>query len=266
MILLSLLLGCGVDLSGAIPTVKFERFDVNTVDFEHIDTDFVFRVDNPNPIGAPVDRFAYSLSMMGVEILSGDDPNGLELVAGGSSEVALPVGLDFANLWEAITATRGEDFVDFGLRGGIGVDSDIGPIDVTFDEQGSFPALRVPKVELGKLRIKAFDGTNLDLGLDIGLDNDHESTLGFRDIAFGMKIAGVDIGTGALADEVDVDGATTEDVELPISINVFDVAEAAGQILAGQPVRLELDLGANVDTPFGLLPLSVDETGNVEIE
>jgi LEA14-like dessication related protein len=261
-----LLTGCGVDLSGLAPTIRFERMDVRSVDFEHIDTDFVFAVDNPNPVGSPVDRFAYSLSLMGVEILSGDDPNGLELAAGGTSEVALPVGLDFANLWEAITATRGEDYVGFGLQGGIGLDTDLGPVDVAFDEEGSFPAVRIPKLTLGTLKLDAFDGTNLDLGLNIDVDNDHGSALDFADIAFDLDLAGVNVGQGAMEETVSVEGASSKTVKLPISINVFDAAEAAADILAGNPIDVKLDLRSDVNTPFGVLPLHVDQSGNVRIE
>ena len=264
--LLLLLTACGIDLSMVTPVVRFDRMDVRSVDFEHIDTDFVFAVDNPNPVGAPVDRFDYSFSLMGVEILYGDDPNGLELVAGGSSEVALPVGLDFANLWDAITATRGEDYVAFGLKGGIGVDTDVGPVDVSFDEGGSFPAVRIPKLTLGTIKLDNFDGTNLDFGLNVDVDNDHGSTLDFADVAFDLELAGINVGQGALEETVSVDGASSKTVKLPISINVFDAAEAAADILAGNPVNVKLDLSSNVDTPFGLLPLHVDQTGNVRIE
>ena len=120
MLTFLLLTGCGGDLSGFIPTIQFSRFDVTDLDFDHIDTDFVFTVDNPNPVGAPLDRFQYDLSLMDVSIISGDDPNGLELVADGESEVALPVSLVFENVYDAITATRGEDNVGFGLAGAFG--------------------------------------------------------------------------------------------------------------------------------------------------
>lgn len=266
MFLSLLLIGCGVDLSSFVPTVKFSRLDLTDIDFDHIDTNFVFQVDNPNPVGAPVDRFDYNLQLMGVDILSGDDPNGLTLAAEGTSEMALPVSFDFVNLYDAITATRGEDYVDFGLQGGFGFDSDVGPVDINFDEAGSYPALRIPKITLGKLKIKSFSGTQLGLGLDIALDNDHGSAIDFADIGFNLQVAGVNIGDGAVGDTVTVEGATSQNLSLPITVDVVQAAGAAAAILAGQPVDVKLDLNSNVNTPFGVLPLHVDQTGNVTIE
>lgn len=266
MFLSLFLIGCGVDLTSYVPTVKFSRLDLTDLDFDHIDTNFVFSIDNPNPVGAPVDRFAYNLQLMDVDILSGDDPNGVTLAAEDTSELMLPVSFNFANLYEAVTATRGEDFMDFGLQGGFGFDSDLGPVDINFDEAGSYPALRIPKITLGKLKVQSFTGTTLGVGLDIDLDNDHASTIDFADIGFNLHIAGVNIGDGALSGTESVDGASSRTITLPITVDVIQAAGAAAAIIAGQPVDVELDFSSNVNTPFGVLPLHVDESGNVTIQ
>jgi LEA14-like dessication related protein len=264
MILAFLLIGCD-ELSQFIPTVTFDRMEVRDIDFDRIDSDFVFRVDNPNPIGAPVDRFNYAFALEDVEIVSGNDPNGLELVADGSSELALPVGLVFENIYDAITATRGEDFVGFGLAGGFGFDTDLGPVDVSFDEDGEFPALRVPRFNLGKLHVQSVDTSKVEFGLDVGIDNDHGSTLDFSEIGFAMAFGGVEVGRGALDDTVAVDGASSRTVRLPISVDYVDAAEALYALASGDRMNLELDASMDVDTPFGVLPLHIDETGNIEV-
>ncbi len=263
--LLVLLTGCGADLSGFIPTVKFTRFEVSALDFEHIDTDFVFTVDNPNPVGAPLDRFGYDLQLMDVSIITGDDPNGLALVAEGSSEIALPVSLDFANIYEAITATRGEDEVGFGLAGNFGFDTDLGPIDITYDEEGDFPAVRTPEIKLGKLKVNTIGSNSVDFGLDIDVDNDHGSTLGFSDMALKINFAGVQVGTGEVADVGEVEGATTRTLNLPFSVNYADAIDAILALASGDPLKVDLDADVTVATPFGPLPLHIDEGGNVEV-
>lgn len=265
MLTFLLLTGCGGDLSGFLPTVKFSHFNVSDLDFEHIDTDFVFTVDNPNPVGAPLDRFQYDLSLMEVSIISGDDPNGLELVADGESEVALPVSLDFSNIYDAITATRGEDDVGFGLAGAFGFDTDIGPIDITYDEAGDFPALRTPKFQIGKLKMKNLGSSSVDFGLDVDVDNDHGSTLGFTDMGLTIKFAGVQVGNGSIAQVGDVEGATTKTLELPFSIDYADAIDAIAALASGEKLKVDLDADVTVSTPFGPVPLHIDEGGNVEV-
>lgn len=265
--LLSLLLlsGCGTDLSGFLPQVRFDRFEVKSIDFERIDTDFVFEIDNPNPIGAPVDRFQYQLQLGGVEILSGDDPDGLEIVAGGSSEFALPVGLDFQGIYEAVQATRGLDYVPFGLAGGFGFDTDLGPVDISFDEDGSYPALRIPRFNPGKLRLENIGASEVDFSLDVDVDNDHGSSLFFQNLDFELDFAGVKVGGGVVDDAGEVAGATTRTVNLPFSVDYVKAIEAISAAMSGDKLRVGLDANMDVDTPFGVLPLHVDETGDVEV-
>lgn len=263
---LFVLLGCDGDFSSLIPTVRFNRFQLDAIDFDHVDTHFVFDVDNPNPIGAPLDRFAYSLALEEVEILSGDDPDGLELVADGTSELALPVTLDFVGIYEAITATRGLDYVGFGLAGNFGFDTDIGPVDILYDEDGSFPALRVPKIDLGKLKVQHIGGSQVDFGLDLVVDNDHGSSIDLHDLDFRLGFAGVSVGAGQLDSLGAVPGASAETLTLPFSVDYVDALSAIGALASGQPLAVDLDVNMNVDTPFGELPLHLDQTGDVDVE
>lgn len=266
MISLLLLAGCaGADLSGFVPTVRFSRFDVKAVDFEQIDVDFVFAVDNPNPVGVPLNRFDYALELAGVEIIRGEDPNGLELVAEGSSDVALPVSLAFADIFDLVEATRGVDTLPFALRGGFGWDTDIGPVDVSYDEGGEFPALRTPAVQLGQLRLGNIGTSAVDMSLDLSVDNDHGSALGFGNLDFDLSVGGVRVGQGAVSDLGEVPGADTRTLSVPISVDYADAIEAVAAAASGERVRVDFGADVDVDTPFGLVPLTIDEQGNVEV-
>lgn len=262
----ALLLGCtGGDFSAFVPTVKFQRLDLTSINFERINVDFVFDVDNPNPIDIPLSSFSYALGFEGIDVLSGEDPDGLRLGSEGTSELALPIAIDFANIFEVVTATRGLDYIGFGLRGNFGFDTDLGPVAIEFDEEGSFPALRLPKFDLGELRIESASNDSVGLGLDIAIDNDLGSALDFSNLDFTMKVAGVRLGGGTMAEVDEVPGATSKTVTIPFSVNYENAANALGEVADGEQITIQLDALVDVDTPFGVLPLSVDETGDVEL-
>ncbi len=269
--MLALLLGCtGGDLSPYLPTVKFNRLDLTDLDFEQISVDFVFDVENPNPVGIPLSRFNYALGFEGVEIISGDDPNGVELRAEGSSELALPVGLAFASIFDLVEATRGLDFIGFGLQGGFGFDTDLGPVDIEFDEEGSFPALRTPTFDLGELQIQSADAESVDFGIDVAIDNDHGSALDFRNLDFTMKFAGARVGAGVVDEVGSVDGASTRTVNIPFGVDYLDAIDAIAAAASGETLKVDLAADVDVDTPFedlgiDVVPLSVDESGNVDV-
>jgi LEA14-like dessication related protein len=258
MIALMLMTGCvSGNFDAYVPRVKFNRFDVKNLDFEHIDTDFVFTIDNPNPVGIPLERFSYSLGFEGVEVLTGNATDDLSLEAEDSSEVALPVSLVFSSLYE--------DTIGFRLQGGFGFDSDIGPVDIAYDAEDEFPAVRIPKVTIGELQIQQFDLSKADLALNFAVDNDHGSTINLHDMNFNLKVAGVSVG-GDLQTVGDVPGATTDNFQLPFSIDYVDAIQAIDAAVSGQKLKVDMGADVEVDTPFGVLPLNIDETGNVSVE
>jgi LEA14-like dessication related protein len=261
-----LLSGCGGDFGAYLPTVKFNRLDLKDIDFEQIGVDFVFDVDNPDPVGIPLDRFAYSLGFEGVDFLDGEDPDGLTLAADGTSEMALPLTLNFDSIFEVAEATRGLDYVDFNLAGNFGFDSDIGPVDIAYDEDGSFPALRAPHIELGDLLVESADETAVNFGLNLNVDNDQGSNMDFSDLDFSLKFAGVHVGDGQLADVGTVPGASTSTITIPFAVDYEDAIDALSAAASGEKLKVDLNAGVNVATPFGQVPLTIDENGNVSVQ
>lgn len=261
-----LLLGCSPDLLKAfVPTVNFDRIEIQDLDFEHIDTQFVFRVDNPNPVGIPLERFAYNLSFEGVDILSGNATDDLNLEAADSSEIALPVSLIFSYIYDLVDATRGEDTIAFQLDGAFGFDSDIGPIDVSYEAENEFPALRIPEIKLNKLQLQNVDLSGANFALDFSVDNDHGSAINLHDMDFDLDIAGVNIG-GQLATVGEVPGATTDTFSLPFGISFLEAAQAIAAVASGEKLNVDFGADVDVDTPFGIIPLNFDKNGDVSVQ
>jgi LEA14-like dessication related protein len=261
-----LLVGCaGTEFSQFLPTVKFKRFDVNTIDFTEIGVDFVFDVENPNPVDIPLERFDYALAFEEIDVLTGNNPDGLQLTAEGSSELALPVTIDFEGIYEVAQAARGEDDIGYGLRGGFGFDTDVGPVDIAYAEEGDFPALRTPKITLGQLRFDGAGGDRADFSLDFDIDNDHGSNLLFQNLDFEMKFAGTKVGAGVVEELGEVPGASSQTFSIPFSVDYLDAIDAIAAAASGEKLRVDMVADMDVDTPFGLVPLTVDEEGDVSV-
>ncbi len=261
------LLGTGCEVLGDyMPTVAFERLDVRSVDWQGADADFVFKVSNPNPVEVKLARFDYRLSFADVEWLLGDDPDGLVLGAEGGSELALPVAIEFQSLYELVQATRGLDTIPFGLEGSFGFNTPAGMVDLPYDADGDFPALRTPKFSFKKLRVTELDWTEATVGLDLNVDNEHESNLVFENFGYTLKLAGSSVGTGLIPMLGAVEGAETGTLTVPLTIDFLSTGTAIYDALSGNSVSVGLSASTDVQTPFGPVPLTVDETGRVNIE
>ena len=266
---LLLLTGCFEQIEPYLPTVQFGRLDVQNLDWDHIETDFVFYVDNPNPVGIPLESFDYALALADVELLSGADPDGLELLAADMSEVALPVNLEFLSVYELINTTRGLDDVPFGLEGSFGFDSPLGVVNLPYDAGGDFPALRTPELELGRLRLENLSFTGATLELDVEVDNDHGSTVWLENFDYALSLEGIEVGTGMIEDFAGVDGATTYTVGLPLEVNFLDAGEAIYEALTGgDKINVKIEAATDVITPFEsyTLPLEISKTGRLSLQ
>lgn len=263
-----MLVGCTTgSLDGFVPKVTFKQLNLTDLDFEQISTDFVFEVQNPNPVGIPLERFNYNLAFEGIDFISGDAKDDLSLAAENTSEMALPVTLTFEGIYEMVEAIRGEDTLGFMLDGNFGFNSDIGPVDVFYEAEDEYPALRIPKVNLGKLRLQKFDISGVAMELDFDVDNDHASNLMLHNLDFDLNIAGIQVGGGQVSELGEVEGATTKTFALPINVDYASVIAAGADLLSGEKLSVKMDAKLDVDTPFGVVvPLTIDESGNVTVE
>jgi LEA14-like dessication related protein len=252
--------------SSYMPTVAFERLDLERISFQDVDADFVFSVKNPNPIQVDLARFSYDLAFAGVHWVAGENPDGLVLEASGSSEWALPMHVVFQDLYDLVQATRGEDTIPFELAGTFGFDTSIGAIDLPYRADGGFPALRTPDIQYGGLRVSDVQLTTADVALDLGVTNDQGSNLWFKDFAYDVELSGFDIGDGQVADLGQALPETTTTLTLPFTVDFLESGAAVLDILLGNEAVLDLSASTDVDTPFGVVPLSIDEHGNVTID
>lgn len=261
-----LALSTGCEGGDYLPSIAFDRLDVKDLTWDDVESDFVFKVDNPNPLSITLTRFDYTLSFKETEWLAGDDPDGLTLAADGSSDLALPAHIVFEELYNVVQATKGEDDIPFRLKGSFGFDTPIGEVNLPYDADGSFPALRTPKVDFSKLRVADLTFTTADIEVDLAVNNEHGSNLWFQNFDYDIDLGNNDVGQGIVSDLGVADGATESTLTLPLQVDLVETGSAVYDILTGQQAQIGLTAGTDVDTPFGVIPLTIDETGNVTIQ
>ena len=259
-----LISGCA-EAERFLPKVKFDKLDVRAITFEQIDTDFVFNVSNPNPIEINLASFSYALNLQEIELFSGGNEDGFGLANRGDTQLVLPVDIVFADAWNTVSATRGEDVVGFGLNGHFGFNTPLGEMKLPYDEGGNFPALRTPKFSFKKLKLTHISIWDADLEIDLGVVNEHQSTLFFDNFDYGLQLGGKSVASG-LVHTFDVDGDSEGTVTLPINIDLLTAGVTLVDAIIGRgELNIGLSAGMDVDTPFGIIPLSIDETGRVAI-
>ena len=135
------------------PTVNFQNVELREATALGIKLDFLFEVNNPNPIGAKVTSLTYDLKLNGLRIAKGKTKEAIEVGPQGRSDVRFPFELQFKDLVSTINSLLGaKDKVKYQLDVVVCVDTPIGEIEVKRSAVGEFAVPR-PKLTGGSFSL-----------------------------------------------------------------------------------------------------------------
>lgn len=275
ILLVPLALGAGCpkgglpSLDALKPTVRFADVNVQDINFERLDTEFVFDVENPNPVRIQVSSFTYDLDLAGSGFIDGTSDDGVGLEPQGTSQIKLPVGLVFTELLETAGNLRGADEIPFAIAGDFAFDTPLGEVRIPYSEEGTLPMIRAPKFRVAAARVAEFRplANRAVLEVDIGMTSQGGAPLGIQGFDYGLALGGNNVAEGLVAELATLEPGQEQVATLPVELNLLSLGTTIVRAITNkEQIDIGLDAAMNVDTPFGLLPLSVDETGNVQLQ
>jgi len=239
-----------------LPTVVFDELKIKSIDFQGVDTSFVFKVDNPYPVGLHLSELNWDLALSGHSFLDGSKGKPIDIDANASSKVRFGVSTTYAEVFELVADAGGQDNLPYAVSGDIVIDSAVGPLTLPFAHEGDFPALHTPKLKLQALRVDNLSLTTASLALDMNLSSDQESAIGFDKLAYDISLGGKSAVSGD-AKPPAVDGSG--DFTLPIDIKLLSLAGTVVEALtSGGKLEVGATLDSTISTPFGGIPFTLD--------
>ena len=252
-----------------MPKVSYSDLSLRDIDWEQAEVDLVFDVTNPNPLKVSLASLSYALELEGNSVLSGDKSDGLDLPAEGQTQLTVPLTLVFADIASLLSEVKGKDELGFELSGNMGFDTPVGVAKVPYDASGKFPVLRTPRFSFEGVRVGelAVLQNKASIEVDLGVENRGENTLSFADFDYTFSLKGTEVASGTVADLGDAAGNATSTLTLPIDLqltslgsSIVDLIKNKGSADAGLTATMD------VTTPWGELPLEIDESGKVTVK
>ncbi len=261
--------GLGELLSPYAPKIRFEKLDLRGITFQDIDVDFVFAIDNPNPLNVKLDTFSYALGLAGTNLVKGTNTDGIALKSKGTSKMALPLSLKFTDIFKTAKALGGKDEIPFQLSGDFGFNTPAGMAKIPFNEKGNFPVVKPPKVSMKGVRMGKVNllQQKASMNIDLGFKNElGGAPISLSGLDYNVKMGGKNIADGLLATLPQVAAGTEQTVTLPINLDLGKVgSNIVSAITKGSAMDIGLGATVQVGTPFGAIPLSIDENGNFRL-
>jgi LEA14-like dessication related protein len=253
-------------LKDLLPEATFETFKVKDIDFQGLDSVFVFQIDNPYPVGLELEAMNWKLGLANHDFLDGSKDKKIDIDPNASSPVRVPVSLKFEDVFKVAKDAKGAGEVPWAFTGDFTFKTPIGPVTLPFQQRGVMPTLSAPKISLKALRVGKLDlkTQTASLELDLGIATEQSSPLTFSKFGYGIKLAGTEVASGNAKIDA-VEGSST--MTLPFDIKLLELgATIVEAVTKKTELKVRLNADAQVQTPLGPVPLAINEVTNLSLK
>jgi LEA14-like dessication related protein len=273
LLVLPLLAGCAaVQQLGQSqkPSLSMHDTRISGLSFDGLDLVFDVQVDNPNPLGLNLAGFDYDFQINGASFLQGEEARSVAIAANGKSVVGIPLKLNFNELYSSFAGLKNQDSTAYKMAIGLAFDIPVlGPIRVPLEVQGHVPALKIPTLDVGGLKIKKLNFTGADLALELKIKNPNGFDLGLDRLDYQLGIGGQTWAEGTAEEEMEIKSKGTQTIRIPLSVDFTKMGLGLFKTLSGKkPLNYQLKGGLDLSTSLPLLPktsLPFDRAGTLDI-
>jgi hypothetical protein len=180
----------------------------------------------------------------------------------------LPVSVVFADVIDLVQNVDVKNEVPFAIQGEFGFQTPLGILRIPYQEEGMLPVLQPPKINVKGVRVDTFQPlrNRATLAVDIGVTSTGGSALSLAGFDYDLTLGGESVAAGLLEQFADVSGDEEQVVTLPIELNLLGMGSSIVSAISNRgPIDVGLTGGLTVGTPFGPLPLNIDEQANLNL-
>lgn len=223
---------------------------------------FDVKISNPYSVAIPLANLDYALASDGKAMLAGKAALSGSVPAKGSSVVAVPVNIRFADVMNAVSGIKLGSVVPY--KADLTLSSEVpgvGPISLPMNHSGEFPVPAVPTVEVADVKWDELGLTGVAGALSLKVSNPNQFDIDLSKLGYLVKLGGREIASGAAKSGMGLSAGKNSTITIPFKLSAMQagmaVLDMAKSATASYEVRGDLD----VKTRFGDLSMPYVRTG-----
>jgi LEA14-like dessication related protein len=240
------------------PEVRVVSAAPTEVDFEGLTVAVDLRIQNPNAIGLRARGFSWQVDVEEGRVAKGDAPGGLTLPANGAATSRVTARVRFADLANLARLAESRESLGFRVAGSVAVETPIGAIDVPWSWSGEMPVPRLPRVELGDVRIGRQSFTETEVVVRLHVRNPNGFPLPGASVRLDVDLAGERVAQAASQQLAPLEAGGAATVEVPLRVSLLGAGRA---ILGGRNRPLQVAVRGSAG--FGWMQLPISVTGEL---
>jgi LEA14-like dessication related protein len=247
------------------PKVTFKKLDIVGVDFQAARLRADLQVENRFKVPVKLARIDWAVKIDDNSVVSGTNPEGLEVPAEGTALVQVPFALKFEDVYRIQQKYKDVDEAPFRLEGTMAIDTPVGPVSVPFSHEGRTPVLKIPQVDLAKVDVRGVNMTGADVRLKFNVKNPNGIPLDMESLQYALTLAGSKILDGAIPAALAVPAKGEGKFDADVKVSFAQAAAAAQAIASKSSVSYTLDGNLAAKTPWGTVASPYTKTGTNKV-
>lgn len=250
--------GCAVlsQLGGMVqkPEVSYRNMSFESMSFDGIGLKFNFDLENPNNVNLKASGYNYALSIDDQKFIEGQNNDGLELKSLSTSQISIPVQLNFRELYSTVSSVVNSDSVAYGISSAFSFDIPVlGLIEIPVSANGHLPVPKLPALSFESMSLGSISLTGAEVRLNMLFENPNSFGLSFSDIKYKFMVDGSEWASTGINNVIDLSAKGSQRVEIPIRLDFATLGLSAYRLLTGGSTfnyRLVGDGNVKVDLPY----------------
>jgi LEA14-like dessication related protein len=225
------------------PTVNFRKMQITKADLVQSTAVFNFDVQNPNPIPIKANKITYDLKLNGQNFVTGILDQGLDLEAGKTSRLAIPITLPYLEFFKSIAQLWQTKSADYALTGGFAV----GPFTIPFQAHGSFDLPKMPKISIEALQIQKLSLNGARLNCRLQMNNPNAFDLLLKRLDYHLNLGKITFAQASARSVSPLKKNSSAIMNLAFDVSFAKLGHTAYQLLQGQKADFTLTGGLIFD-------------------
>ncbi len=226
------------------PQVNLRDVRVTAMSLTGATLAFDLDVRNPNPLGISMQGFTYRLDLGGETLLKGTEDRKLHVGANRTSQVTVPLSLEFDKVYKLLASLKGKDTVQYHVSG----DAKFGLFSVPYDKTGTLPLPQLPEVSLQGVRVQQLTMSGAQLALDLRVKNANRFPIRFSGLDYQLKLGDAPLVQGQSSQAFAVEPNQSGTLRLPINISYSRMADLTHALQGGS---LPVSVTGSIKIPAG---------------
>lgn len=244
-------LSAGCSSLGVLPKPKVETVTprITGIDFQGIDMDFDVGVSNPYPVPIKTPQFKYQIDIQDKELMKSDHTAKLDLPAGKTGTVKLPVRMGYADVLRIGQRLGSAQEIPYTLKGELIVAALGESFSLPVSHAGSVPVLRPPTFTSPTLNVTDRSLTKAGVAINAKMQNPNKFEINIKDVGYQLMVGDIEVGNLKATSADKIAGGGSAPVSLTGEVSG---ATALAQLLKGKGLGVPKIIPSGfIETPYG---------------